>query len=94
MGREQRVDGIVGDEAARHPPARGQRVAEHLPLEDRKQWSANLTLLHSLQPPVLDPHGRLLDEFSDVEHRERGQHTDPQHAAPADHVVEQAVNAA
>ena len=92
MRREQRPDRIVEDEVARHPPACQERVGDHPPLENLDQRGANLALFGALLAPVLDPDRGLFDVIADPDNRQRGQHADPQHAAPADVVVEQPVD--
>src|ERR1051325_6883297 len=91
MRREQRPDRIVEDKVARHPPARQERIGDHATLKNPDQRCANLALLGALLAPVLDPDLGLFDVIADPDDRERGQHADPQHAAPADVVVEEAV---
>src|SRR5262249_36245483 len=87
-------DRVVDDEGARHPPARVQRVADDPALEDLEERGAHLALMLPLQPPVLDPHRRLLDEVAHEEDGEGGKDADPQHAAPAQVLVEEAVHRA
>ena len=70
MRSEERVDRVVDDEVARHPPARHQRVEDEVALEDADERRADFTLLLALQPPVLQPDRRFLDEFADVNDQE------------------------
>ena len=62
------------------------------PLENLDQRRAHLALLFALLAAVLDPDSRFLDVIADVDDRQRRQDADPQHAAPADIVEEQAVD--
>ena len=89
---EQRIDRIVGYEGGCHEPARAQRVAEDAPLEEGKERRTHLALLSSLEAPILDPDRGFLDVDANVDDREGRQDAEPQHAAPADIVVEQAVD--
>ena len=56
--------------------------------EDREQWRLHFGVLRLLLPLVFDPDLRLLDVEPDPDDGERRQHADPQHAAPADVVVD------
>ncbi len=91
VGREQRPDRVVDAERCAHPQAAGQRVEEVLALEDGEQRRVDLGLPLGLQPLVLGPHFRLLDEEADPHDHQRRRDADPQQAAPADVLVEEAV---
>jgi hypothetical protein len=67
MRGEQRVDRIIGDEAAGHPHAGAEGVAENAPFEDGEEGSANLALLDALALPVLEPERRLVNKLADIE---------------------------
>src|SRR6516225_11208029 len=94
MRGEERVDRVVDDEGARYPPAGHERVEEEAALEDADERHADFTFLLALQPSVLHPNRRLLDELAHIEDRERREDADPQHAAPANIAVKQAVDRA
>jgi hypothetical protein len=64
---KQRLDRLVKDKAARHPPARSQGVAQHSPFEDAEERRAHLAVLFALQPAVFRPDRRLLDEVPPTE---------------------------
>src|SRR5215469_15482546 len=88
IGREQPADRIADDKSTGHHPASGKRVAEQASLKDTEQWSANLAMLSALQPPVLEPDRRFLNEDPDVDKQQRRQYAEHQQAAPADRIVE------
>src|SRR6516225_22777 len=91
MRRKQCIDRVVGDKAGSLEPARSQRIAEYTSLEDRDQRRLNLALLGALAMAVLNPDLGLFDEVAHIDDRQSRQHADPQHAAQAYVVVEQAV---
>ena len=92
--REQPVDGVIGDKAAGEPNAGCQGVGENTTFEDGDEGGTNLASLDALAAPVLEPNGRLFDVLADIENGKRWEDTDPQHAAPADVAVEQAIDRA
>ena len=61
-------------------------------LEDAEQRHTDLTVLSTLQPPVLDPDLGLLDIPAHIKHRKRRQYANPQHAAPANIADKEAPN--
>src|SRR5437764_11787112 len=94
MRREQRIDRIINEETARHPPARGQGVAEEARLEDVEKRGVHLPFLGALAPAIFLPDRRLFDEEPDIDDRERGKDPDHQQPAPADCVECQPVDQA
>src|SRR6516162_8517185 len=91
---EHAVDRIVDDEAARHPQAGRQGVAENTGAEDLEQRSAKLLVLLALQTAILLPHLGLLDIDANPNDGERRQNAEYQQAAPANHIIEQPVRCA